>query len=47
MQSIPKEGSIVRERWISEIIRIASRLPNVELKYLLWFARAFDKLIEH
>ena len=33
----------IKEGWMGELIEIASRLPNVELKHLLWFARAFEK----
>ena len=40
---IQEEGQRMNEKWTSEIIEIASRLPNVELKRLLWFARAFEK----
>lgn len=36
----------MKEKWTSEIIEIASELPNVELKHLLWFARAFEKQVK-
>ena len=35
-----------KEGWMGELIEIASRLPNVELKQLLWFARAFEKQVK-
>lgn len=34
---------IVKEKWIAELMDIANKLPAVELKRLLWFARAFKK----
>ena len=36
----------IKEGWMGELIEIASRLPNVELKQLLWFARAFEKQVK-
>lgn len=32
------------EKLLKELIEIAKRLSPVELKRLLWFARAFDRL---
>lgn len=34
----------MKESWIAELMEIAKKLPTVELKRLLWFARAFEKL---
>lgn len=34
----------MKQKWISELMDIAEKLPMVELKRLLWFARAFEKL---
>lgn len=33
----------MKEKWTSEIIEIMNKLPSVELKRLLWFAREFEK----
>lgn len=33
----------VKEKWITELLDIANKLPAVELKRLLWFARAFKE----
>ena len=36
----------IKEGWMGELIEIASRLPNVELKRLLVFARTFEKQVK-
>lgn len=46
MYSFSKGGFFMKEKWISELVEIAKKLPMVELKYLLWFARAFEKLVD-